>query len=134
GHSWGAVFHSHHGATVGIFLRYVTQYCLNDPEKDETVKIIAKLAKQLGWAKWDDDDKKAANAAMDKIKELQEKVEMPLSLKGLGVSREDFDKNLDKMVSLSFQDSSNVMASRSPLTEDYEKIYTYAYEGKDIDF
>ncbi len=134
GHSWGAVFHSHHGATVGIFLRYVTQYCLNDPENDETVKIIAKLAKQLGWAKWDEDDKKAAKAAMDKIKELQEKVEMPLGLKDLGVSREDFDKNLDKMVSLSFQDSSNVMASRSPLTEDYEKIYTYAYEGKDIDF
>ncbi len=134
GHSWGAVFHSHHGATVGIFLRYVTQYCMNDSEKDDTIKINAKLAKQLGWAKWDDDDKKAADAVIDKIKELQEKVDMPLSLKELGVSREDFDKNLDKMVSLSFQDSSNVMASRSPLTEDYKKIYTYAYEGKDIDF
>jgi alcohol dehydrogenase class IV len=135
GHSWGAVFHTPHGRVVGLFLPYVTQYCLNNPdENDKTVEIIGRSAKKLGWANWNDDNKKAAYNMIEKIKGLMKEINLPISLKELGISKEDFDKNLDMLVNLCFQSSSSVMSPRSPNTEDYRKIFTYAYEGKDIDF
>lgn len=135
GHSWGAVFHTHHGRTVGILLPYVSQFCLNNPDKDDdTLEIYSKIAKQLGWAKWDGDDKKAAFKAVDKIKELQKKVDFPSKLQDLGVSKTDFENNIEMLVACCFQDATSVMTPRSITDEYYRKIYYYAYEGKDIDF
>ena len=135
GHCLGAVFHTPHGQAVGVLLNYVTQYCLNNPdEKDETIEIYAKMAKQLGWAKWDDDNKKAAYTVIDKIKELQKTVGFPNKIQDLGISREEFDKNMDIMIGLCFQDASGVMTPRAPLKADYKNIYIHAFEGKDVDF
>jgi alcohol dehydrogenase class IV len=135
GHSWGAVFHTHHGRTVGILLPYISQFCLNNPDKDDaTLEIYSKIAKQLGWARWDDDDKKAAFKSVDKIKELQNLVEFPSKLQDLGVSKADFEKNIEMLVACCFQDATSVMTPRSITDEYYRKIYNYAYEGKDIDF
>jgi alcohol dehydrogenase class IV len=135
GHSWGAVFHTPHGRAVGLFLPYVTEYCLNNPdEEDQSVEILSRTAKKLGWAKWEEDNKKAAYVLIDKIKKLAKEVNLPLSLKELGISKDDFEKNLTMLVNLCFQSSSSVMSPRSANTEAYKKLYTYAYEGKDIDF
>jgi len=135
GHSWGAVFHTHHGRTVGILLPYISQFCLNNPDKnDDTLEIYSKIAKQLGWANWDDNNKKAAFKAVDKIKELQKIVDFPSKLQDLGVTRTDFENNIDMLVACCFQDATSVMTPRSITDEYYRKIYHYAYEGKDIDF
>ncbi len=135
GHSWGTIFHTPHGQAVGIFLPYVTQFCLNNPdENDKSIEIYAKVAKQLGWVKWDDDNKKAAYIVIDKIKELQKEVDFPSKFSDLEVSREDFDINLEEMVNLCFQDASVVMSPRGVSPSDLENLYKYAYEGKDIDF
>jgi len=135
GHSWGGVFHTPHGNSVGLFLRYITQYCLNAPgEPNESVQLYSLLAKKLGWANWDDDEKKAAYVIVDKLKELQKAVGFTTNLKDLGISKEDFENNLDKLISLFFQDPSGTMAPRIPNKEDVKRLYQYAYEGKDIDF
>ncbi|MFX1308691.1 MAG: iron-containing alcohol dehydrogenase [Promethearchaeota archaeon] len=135
GHSWGGVFHTVHGASVGLFLRYITQYCLNAPgEPNESVQLYSILAKKLGWANWDDNDKKAAFIVIDKLKELQKTVGFTTSLKELGISKKDFENNLDKLISLFFQDPSGTMAPRIPNKEDVKRLYQYAYDGKDIDF
>jgi alcohol dehydrogenase class IV len=135
GHSWAAIFHTTHGQAVGLFLRYITQYCLNAPgDSNESIKLYSVLARKLGWAKWDDDDRTAAFKVLDKIKELQEKVEFTYRLKDLGTSREDFEKSLNKLISLCFQDPSSVMAPRIPNKGEFAKIFTYAYDGKEIDF
>ncbi len=135
GHSCGAIFSIHHGQSVGLFLKYISQYCLNNPsEPNESIEIYSTIAKKLGWAKWDDEPKKAAYIVVEKIKELQEKVDFPSNLRGLGISREDFDKNLDKLITLCYQDPSSVMAPRTPNKAEFEKLFKYAYEGKDIDF
>jgi len=134
-HSWGGIFHTPHGEGCGIMLNYATQYILNDPAgADETIDIYAKLAKQLGWAKWDVDNKQAAYSVIDKIKELQKTCNASTTLKDTGVSREDLDKNLDALVSLCFEDASSVLAPRSAGAPDLKSLYTYAYEGKDVDF
>jgi alcohol dehydrogenase class IV len=135
GHSWSGVFHTPHGQSVGLFLSYVTQYCLNDPsETNDSILMYSDLAKKLGWAKWGDENKKAAYKVVEKIKNLQEEVDFITNLKDLGIQRDEFDKNLDKIISLCFQDPSGVMAPRTPTKEEFAKIITYAYEGKDIDF
>jgi len=135
GHSWGAIFHTPHGNSVGLFLPYITQYCLNAPgETNESILMYSDLAKKLGWANWDDDNKKAALTVVDKIKELQKTVNFISSLKDLGISRDEFDNNLTGLVSLFFQDPSGVMAPRIPNKEEVNRLYQYAYDGKDVDF
>jgi alcohol dehydrogenase class IV len=135
GHCLGAVFQTPHGKCVGLMLKYVTQYCLNDPDKDDrSTEIYAKLAKQLGWAKWEDDDKTASSIVIKKLKELNSKVDFPEKIQDLGILKEDLEKNLDKLVNLCFQDASGSMCPRLPSKADFENIYRYAFEGKDIDF
>jgi alcohol dehydrogenase class IV len=134
GHSWGSMYHVHHGKSVGIVMKYVTQYVMNDPDKDDAIKIYAKLAKQLGWTSWNDDDKKAAEKVIEKLVELQEEVNFPMALKETGVSKEDFEKDLDSLVNLCYQDASSVLTPRATSGEQFRKLYEYAYEGKDIDF
>ena len=134
GHSWGAVFHTHHGKAVGLFLPYVTQFCINNPdETDPTIKILGKLAKQLGWCEWKEDQKKAAEMVVTKIKELQKELNFPTKLKDL-VSKEEFEKNLDMLINLVYQSSSSVMSPRSANADNIRNLYVYSFEGKDIDF
>jgi len=135
GHVWGSVYHIPHGISVGLFLPYIVQYCLNNPdENDTTAKIFGNLAKQLGWTEWNTDEHTAANTIIDKIKQLQKEVELPTKLADTGVSREDMDKNMNTLISLCFQSSSLTMAPRSANAEDLQKLFEYAYEGKDVDF
>jgi len=135
GHTWGSLFHVPHGRAVGIALPYVTQYVMNndDPE-DKTVDLLAKVAKQLGWAKWEDDTKQSAYKVIDKVKNLQKEVDFPSKYEETDISKEDFEKNLDLLVSLCFEDSSSVLSSRQVGGEEFKKLFRYAYEGKDIDF
>jgi len=135
GHSWGSVFHVPHGRAVGVALLYVLQYCLNNPdEADKTEEILAKVAKQLGWVKWDDDSNKAAKTVIAKVKELQKEVGFPLTLKEIGTTQEEVDKYIDELVNMCFEDSSSVLGPRSASGADFKNLYLYAYEGKDIDF
>lgn len=134
GHSWGAIFHTPHGRAVGLFLPYVTQFCMNNSnEKDQSNEILGKIVKQLGWVDWKENQKKAASIMIQKIKQLQKEVNFPSKLKDL-VSKEDFESNLDMLINLCFQSSSSVMSSRSANVEDLKKLFKYAFEGKDIDF
>jgi acetaldehyde dehydrogenase/alcohol dehydrogenase len=135
GHTVGAVFHIPHGNAVGLFLPYVIQFCINNPdENDDAVQILGKFAKQLGWAKWDDDDKQAANNIVKKVQELQKRVNLPQALKDLGVSKEDLDNNMDTLIKLCLQSACTSMCPRSTSAEDFKRIFEYSFEGKDIDF
>lgn len=135
GHSFSAVFPTHHGQAVGIFLRYVIQYCLNNPsEPNESIEIYSNLAKKLGWAKWDDEPQKSAYCVVEKINELQDQLGFITNIKDLGVDREEFNKNLDKIIGLCYQDPSSAMAPRTPNMKEFAQLFNYAYEGKDIDF
>jgi alcohol dehydrogenase class IV len=133
-HSWGSIFKCAHGEAVGILTSYIVQYLLNNPESDEVKKIYAKMAKQLGWSDWSDSIDDAAKSIVKKIEELQDQLDFPKIFADTGVSKDDMEKNLDKMVELSFQDPTITMAPRSINAEQIKNIYRYAFEGKDIDF
>ncbi|MBN1802354.1 MAG: iron-containing alcohol dehydrogenase [Candidatus Lokiarchaeota archaeon] len=135
GHSWGAIFHTPHGISVGIILKYVLMFLINnnDPE-DMGKELLGKLSKKLGWAKWEDNDKLAAKIIVNKIKSLESECGFPKKLADLDISQEDLDKNMAKLIALCYQSPSCVMAPRSPNQEEYKKLFNYAYEGKDVDF
>jgi hypothetical protein len=44
------------------------------------------------------------------------------------------ENNLEKLVSLCFQSPICTASPRAPNTEDWKKLFVYAYDGKDIDF
>jgi acetaldehyde dehydrogenase/alcohol dehydrogenase len=135
GHSLAAIYHTHHGEAVGLFLPYVLQYNINDPnEANKSADILGKFAKQLGWAKWDNDNKEAANIVIEKVKELQNKVNLSTTIKDLGISREDLGNNTEKIVELCLQSGCTTMSSRVPGVEDFTKLLQYAYDGLDVDF
>jgi acetaldehyde dehydrogenase/alcohol dehydrogenase len=134
GHSFGSLFHVSHGRSVGIVLKYVTQFIINDPNSDEAIKIYSKLAKQLGWVKWDEDDKNASLEVIKRIEELAKEVNFPISLKETGVSKEEFEKNIDTLIALCYQDATSTLTPRSVSDEEFRKLFRYAYDGKDIDF
>jgi acetaldehyde dehydrogenase/alcohol dehydrogenase len=135
GHTFGSLFHVPHGEACGISLPFAVQYLLNDPnETSAAIQIYSKLAKQLGWAKWDENDKKAAYRVVDKIKELQKEVDFPSSLKETGVSKKDFEENFKTLIMLCFQEATSVLVPRIPNKTEFEKLFTYTFEGKDIDF
>ena len=115
-------------------MKYVTQYIINDPNNDGAMKIFAKLAKQLGWVDWSEDDKVAANKVLDKLTELAKQVGFPLSLKDTGISEDDFENNIESLVNLCYQDASSVLTPRPTGGDEFKRLFRYAYEGKDIDF
>ena len=137
GHSWGALYHVPHGRSVGVILKYVTQFIMNGPENQEIIKIYAKLSKQLGWVNWEESEEKAAKMVITKIEELAKKVNFSLNLKDTvkdKVSKEQLEGDLDTLLNLCYQDASSVLTPRSPSPDQFKKIYVYAYDGKDIDF
>ena len=137
GHSWGALYHVPHGRSVGIIMKYVTQFIMNGPESQEVRNIYAKLSKQMGWINWDEDNDKAAQLVITKIEELAKNVNLSLNLKDTvkdKVSKEKFESDLDTLLNLCYQDASAVLTPRSPSPDEFKEIYRYAYEGKDIDF
>jgi alcohol dehydrogenase class IV len=61
-------------------------------------------------------------------------VGQPLAIKDLGIKREDYFRQMDGLVDRAVNDAMTLGATRVPETEDMEKIFSYAYEGKPVDF
>jgi alcohol dehydrogenase class IV len=130
GHSLGSVLRMQHGLAVGMSLPYTIEYNIKDDL--ETAKLYAELASLIGIE--ESDENKAALAFAKKIRELQSQIYVPLNLKDAGISREDFDLGLKKLVKFAMMDTSITMNPRNMDSQILRKIYEYMYEGKSIDF
>jgi alcohol dehydrogenase class IV len=127
GHSLGAVYHIPHGKTVGLFLPYGMEYSrevakerladiawvagVKAPSQEETVE------KLLGW-----------------MREFARGLGEPLSVRELGIKREDFEGRLEELVRKAMQSACVFTSPRVPDEADCRKIFLYAYEGKKVDF
>jgi len=127
GHSFGALFHIPHGRTVSVFLPYVIQYSAK-----EAMERYAEIARAIGIEAKTDEE--AVEKLVEAAKRLMEEVGEPTAIKDMGISWEDYEKNLDGLVD-------RVMKSMCTITnppvldmEEYKKLFIYAYEGKKVDF
>ncbi|UCD85395.1 MAG: iron-containing alcohol dehydrogenase, partial [Deltaproteobacteria bacterium] len=126
GHSLGSIFNIHHGLAVGIFIPYTLQFYQPVTEK---WLVMAKALEVKGASR----EESMANL-LKKVKDLFAGLNVPLSLKDLDISADEFDKNMEKLVLYSCEDICHFFSPRPMTADQCEKIFRYAYEGKDIDF
>lgn len=125
-HSVGAVFHVPHGRACGLCLSYSLEY-----EAKEIPNLLAELGRHVGMR---GDDDEVVDEFIDRVKEVMEAVEIPQSLKELGISREEFDSRLEKLAMNTNMDSTTALVPRIPSNDHVKRIYEYMYEGKGVDF
>ena len=68
------------------------------------------------------------------LRGLARLIDLPTSLQEAGISPQDFEARLPKLVGNAINDSAMLISPRFPEDEEVEQILRYAYEGKSIDF
>ncbi len=66
------------------------------------------------------------------VRDLARRINQPTSVKEVGISREDFEAALQKMIEDGENDT--VTSARIPDREELARLFHCAYEGKSIDF
>ncbi len=137
GHALGVMLHIHHGLAVGMALPYVIEFN-REVDGERYGKLVSELRLVLG------DDAPASLTTTEKeagatqlsaaVRELLSIVELPTSLKALGIAKDDLDANLDALVTHAANDNCTVTASRAPTNEELAKLLRAMYDGKRVDF
>ena len=126
GHSLGAVFNVHHGLAVGFFIPHTLQFCSTITDKHllicKALDIPAKNAKD------------GLTKLVKKVRSFMKDLDAPLTLKDMGISRKDFEANLDKLVEYAYGDVDCYFSPRPITASQCAQIFRYAYDGRDIDF
>jgi alcohol dehydrogenase class IV len=130
GHALGGIFHIPHGRTVGLFLPYTLEYIINGSE--EALTKIAEIARYCGFIAGS--DKECAKALIAKIRALAKEIKQPLSVKECGIDKAKWEKEMPGLISRALNEIMTMTAPRVPGTEDLEKLFRYAFDGKSIDF
>jgi alcohol dehydrogenase class IV len=126
GHSIGSMFNVHHGLAVGMLIPYCFQYY--KPVSDKYLEICHTL--RIEGATPDESFANLIRAVRNLFREL----DIPLSLKDLGISMDEFDRQMETLVLYSVEDIDTVFSPRPITAAQCEKIFRYAYDGRDIDF
>ena len=124
-HSVGAVFKIPHSVCIGTMCWYSIMY----NRKSKRVADLARLGGLTG-----DSDEELSVKLINAFKDLLVKLELPLSLEDMNISREQYETNLESLIDYALNDSGTLSNPRPLDYEDFEKIFEYAYEGKEIDF
>jgi len=127
GHSFGAIFHTHHGVCVGIYLCASVAY---QAKVTNRFLDIAKIFKIKRKGKQKD---QILRELLEKIKEFMKLVGCPLSVKELEkpkVSREEYNAKMDQMVDYAFNDYTTLSSTRKLDPLQTRKILEVVYENK----
>ncbi len=130
GHSMGSVLRLHHGLSVGMALPYTIEF--NCQTSEAAAKQYSELAALLGIKDFDDIETSMKFATA--IRNLMKKIGSPRNFKEAGVTKEDFESGLEKLVEFAMMDSSLTMNPRNTDSHEIRKLYQYMFKGKVIDF
>ncbi len=127
GHSLGALLKLAHGRAVSLFLPYTIEYTANGGDTR-----YADLAHMMHLHTHTEPE--AALAVADKVRELGTSLRMPTTIAQTGLTRDQFDEALPRLVANACMDTQLAMNTRVPDTTELEKLFQYAFEGRRIDF
>jgi alcohol dehydrogenase class IV len=119
-HATGARYGTHHGATNAVFLPFGMEFNL-----EAAAERFATAARYLRIST-NTDDQKAAKDLIEAVRNLILKVNLPLSLKDLGVP-EFKNGDLEELAMLASTDAAIMFNPKESTQEDIVAIYTRAY-------
>ena len=137
-HKLGAYFHVPHGIANALLICQVIKY--NSAEAPVKQGIFpqyqypnaraayAEFADALGLGGKTDEEK--VKNLINAIQDLKKKLNIPLSIKDWGVSKEEFEKAMEVLPTLAFDDQCTSANPRYPLIKEIEQTYRDAFEGK----
>ncbi|NBI06158.1 iron-containing alcohol dehydrogenase [Senegalia massiliensis] len=124
-HALGARFHIPHGRANAMLMPHIIKY--NSEEKQARSRY-AYITKSIGIEV--PDERNSVNALVKAVEILNEKLEIPHSLKDMGIEREEFYSAIDEMVDKAMNDICTENNPRIPSRTDFIKIYEDLYNGK----
>ncbi|MCT4586008.1 MAG: iron-containing alcohol dehydrogenase [Peptostreptococcaceae bacterium] len=126
-HKIGAVFHVPHGCANAILLPYVINY-----NKKECMDRYAHIARMLGLT--GNTDEELVDSLVDMIRGLNKELDIPLTLKEYGVTKEDFDENVEYVSKNAVLDACTGSNPRTIDDENMIKLFKAAYDGLEVNF
>lgn len=127
GHSLGALFKIPHGRAVSLFLPYTIEFTANGG--DTRYADIAHMMKLHTHT-----EPESAAAVAHRIRELKRSLNMPTTLQEAGITHDQLIEALPRLVANANMDTQVVMNTRVPETPELEKLFEYAFDGRQIDF
>jgi len=125
GHPLSPLFGVPHGRAVGLFLPYTIEFTAR-----QAPGRYAEIARFLGLTAASDAE--GAASLIEAIRDLARRINQPMSVKDLGISRQDYEAALQKMIEDGENDT--VTSARIPDRDELARLFRYAYEGRSIDF
>jgi alcohol dehydrogenase class IV len=127
GHSLGAVFHTPHGRAVGLFLPYAIEFV-----GEAMAERYADIARFLGLPT--DPSQPPARLLADHVRDLAKRIGQPRSLQEAGISAEQFESMLPRLVENAESDATLVVSPRIPNSAELARLYRHTFEDKPVDF
>ncbi len=125
GHALGSVLHVPHGRAVGVFLPYAVEF--NFPAAREK---FARLAPVLGESSVRD-----ARELSARVRQLWKEIGMSTSIREIGgITPEAFEAAIPELVTRADQSTCVTANPRVPSSEDLQRLFRAAWEGKPIDW
>lgn len=127
GHSFGGIFHVHHGVSVGIFTPASIAY------QSKVTERFKDLAKIFNIKRKGKERGQILRELLEKVTTFMRDVQCPTSIKELDkpkVSYEEYQSNMEQMVEYAFNDFPTLSSSRKLDPPQIRKIYEVAYENK----
>jgi len=126
GHALGKVFDIHHGIAVGVFIVPTLQFCA--PVTDRYLQVCRALD-----IPGDTPEAKLAGLT-GAVKKLLASLDVAPTLEGLGITRQQLDENMERLVNDAYEDPDTFASPRWVSREECRRIFEYAFDGRDIDF
>ena len=136
-HKLGAKYHIAHGIANALLLTQVMRFNASDHPfrqaafsqyKYPSAKSrYARVAEYLNLGGSSKDEK--LDLLIEKIEELKKTLNIPASIKEMGIDEKTFEADLDELSVLAFDDQCTGANPRYPLVEEIKQLYRYAYKG-----
>lgn len=135
-HKLGAEFNIAHGRANTILLPHVIRYNAAKPNKFMSFpkyehfiadQRYAEIAKALGLHTRTVEE--GVESLIQAIIDLAKELEIPMSIKELGVSEQEFEAKVDELAELAFEDQCTTANPKLPLITELADVYRKAYQG-----
>ena len=126
-HKLGGHYKIPHGELISVFQVYSVQFVAKS-----CPRRYADMARAIG-EKFDSDAEGATRFIND-LRKLIETVGLPSSLRQLGIDENDFRSKLENLAAETFVDDSAIAIPRMPSVQELSRLFTYSFDGRDIDF